>query len=397
MFERRSRARLRLLSCRDLGQVRRAEQDGRQARRAVSIGRATERLIATLASLADRGFLPRYRGRGGNRSWASRGGNRPRNLGHFRVETDPEARRKPAPGFCFWRVAGRLRSTSWRASVATRSPSAPFPSPRAERYAAPLIRAAAWMGQAAPVVEDPHDAMKVLRSRARIEFEPVQRFQHELPFHSAVAPLPALLALPQAKPGTRGQGGEPMQILLAPKDLRKPDDLLDRNLLLGRALCEHLAPIIRRECGVWALARCVIHQDFIQGIVVQFSARGNIGLTSIYPRQKARKHGFVVNLLRATIAWPTGVDHPRPRGLCCASCGIEGVTPSKATSPESVRPPVGSPHTFYRIRRPYPRRKERHALTLPHSGPLAIARPWPHASSPQTLTAALASVRVGPT
>src|SRR5208337_4561718 len=190
--------------------------------------------------------------------------NRPPNLGHFRVETDPEARRKPAPGFCFWRVAGRLRDGRPPGALPGNAiASAPFPSPRAEHDAAPLIRAAPWMGQAAAVVEDPHDAMKVLRSRARIEFEPVQRFQHELPFDSAVAPLPALLALPQAKPGTRGEGGEPMQILLAPKDLRKPDDLLDRNLLLGRALCEHLAPIIRRERGVWALARCDIHQDFI--------------------------------------------------------------------------------------------------------------------------------------
>src|SRR5271166_3095031 len=240
------------------------------------------------------------------------------------------------------------------------------------------------MGQAAAVVEDPHDAMKVLRSRARIEFEPVQRFQHELPFHSAVAPLPALLALPQAKPGTRGQGGEPMQILLAPKDLRKPDDLLDRNLLLGRALCEHLAPIIRRECGVWALARFVIHQDFIQGIVVQFSARRNIGLTSIFPRQKARKHGFVVNLLRAAIAWPTGVDHPRPRGRVLRELRHRGrdaeqgrellLSPSQAA--RRVSPHLSS-HT-----ETIPATKRKTRLTLPHSGPLAIARPWPHASSP---------------
>ena len=160
--------------------------------------------------------------------------NRPPNLGHFRAETDPEARRKLAPGFCFWRVAGRLRDGRPPGALPGNAiASAPFPSPRAEHDAAPLIRAAPWMGQAAAVVEDPHDAMKVLRSRARIEFEPVQRFQHELPFDSAVAPLPALLALPQAKPGTRGQGGEPMQILLAPKDLRKPDDLLDRNLCLA--------------------------------------------------------------------------------------------------------------------------------------------------------------------
>ena len=158
--------------------------------------------------------------------------------------------------------------------------SAPFPSPRAEHDAAPLIRAAPWMGQAAAVVEDPHDAVKVLRSRARIEFEPVQRFQHELPFDSAVAPLPALLALPQAKPGTRGQDGEPMQILLAPKDLRKPDDLLDEICCLA-ARSVSISRQLSAESLVSGRSRDAlsIKTSFKGSLFNLFSARRNIGLT----------------------------------------------------------------------------------------------------------------------
>jgi len=59
---------------------------GRLVVQCTCIGLATKRfMLAILAAQADRGFLPRYRGRGGNRPWASRGGNRPRSA----AETGP--------------------------------------------------------------------------------------------------------------------------------------------------------------------------------------------------------------------------------------------------------------------------------------------------------------------
>ena len=105
-----------------LGQARRAEQDGRQARRAASIGRATERLIATLASLADRGFLPRYRGRGGMRARAaacphpiplirSRAPSAPHARLSSSSEPCRESRRGSAPG-----APARMRGTEARAT-----------------------------------------------------------------------------------------------------------------------------------------------------------------------------------------------------------------------------------------------------------------------------------------
>jgi hypothetical protein len=80
-------------------------------------------MLAILASLADRGFLPRYRGRDGNRPWASRGGNRPRNFGHFGAENRPRSAAETGPGLLFLGRARAIsrarRATSWRASLAT--------------------------------------------------------------------------------------------------------------------------------------------------------------------------------------------------------------------------------------------------------------------------------------
>jgi len=92
---------------------------GRLVVQCTCIGLATKRfMLAILAAQADRGFLPRYRGRGGNRPWGLVGAETdPETWVISGLETDPEARRKPAPGFCFWACLGdlpRRRSTSWK-------------------------------------------------------------------------------------------------------------------------------------------------------------------------------------------------------------------------------------------------------------------------------------------
>ena len=104
------------------------------------------------------------------------------------------------------------------------------------------------------------------------------------------------------------------------KDLRKPDDLATEICCLAARLVS-ISRQLSAESAVSGRSRDALSiKTSFKGSLFDFSARRNIGLTSIYPRQSTKAR-FRCQSITNRDCMADGGDHPRPRGLCCARRG----------------------------------------------------------------------------